>query len=467
VTRRAHASLLLALTISSFGTHSSADELADGATPFREWDHLTDGWWGARTRLADRGIHFDFAYTGDFVDVPIRGVETGAVYLGNLDLTFTLHSWELIPRDLGTLFVYGLVNHGGRPSSLVGDIQFTDNIEAPTTAKLYEAWWQRAFFDGRASVLAGLYDVNSEFYVVASADLFINSSFGIGPEVAATGASGPSIFPNTSLALRFKVEPIPGYEISAAVMDGVPGDPADPDGTQIQFDAGDGIFFIAEVARYWSRNEAPPRVAKRLGETVTGTDTDTDTDTPLLNPTQRRRLGRTLERDPYFLSVKLGTWFYSSEQPDSVAIAETGLTASQQGHPGVYLLAEFDAAGYSRPGADGLSAFVQLGFADGDVAPFAGYTGAGLVYTGLLPTRPDDSFGVAVAAAYAGDGLDAINLAAGGVPATAEIALEFTYRTFPARWLSLQTDLQYVIHPSALKNRHDALVLSFRYVIDF
>ena len=461
MTRFGHVSRLiaLALTVASFATGSAADEVQDRATSFREWDHLTDGWWGVRTRLEDRGVFFDVAYTGDFIDVPIEGLDTGAVYLGNLDMTVTLHSWKLIPHDLGTLFVYGLVDHGGKPSTLVGDIQVTDNIEAPTTAKLYEIWWQRAFFDGRASALAGLYDVNSEFYVVESADLFINSSFGIGPEVAASGVNGPSIFPNTSLALRLKAEPIPDWVISAAVMDGVAGDPADPSGTQVQFDAGDGIFFIAEVARFWSRAPDERRAAKRPGET--------DADTSLLNPTKRRRLGRTIERAPYFLSVKLGTWLYSSEQPDLVAIAETGQTASEPGHPGLYLLAEFDATEYSLMAVGGLSAFVQLGFADGDVAPFAGYTGAGLVYTGLIPTRPEDQLGVAVAAAYAGNGLDAVNLADGGVPATAEVALELTYQLFPVRWLSIQTDLQYVIHPSALKSRPNALVLGLRYVVDF
>lgn len=443
--------LLVGASIACLAAGHAGADVPPNRESFRQWGHLSDDWGGTRSRLEERGLHFDVAYTGDFVDNTIGGFDTGAVYLGNLDVTFTLHSWELLPVDLGTLFVYGLVDHGGRPSALVGDLQVTDNIEAPSTAKLYELWWQHAFLEGRVSLLAGLYDVNSEFYVADSAQIFLNSSFGIGPELSLTGGNGPSIFPNTSLAFRVGAEPVPGYEINAAVMDGVPADPNDPSGTQIEFNPGDGIFFIAEIARYWSREGVTP---PRPGEAHRG-------------PVQRRRVGRTIDRAPYFLSLKLGTWLYSAEQPDLTAIAATGRNATQPGHPGVYLIVEYDATRFSPLAHGQLATFLQLGYADGDVAPFAGYTGAGMVYTGLIPTRPDDALGLGIAAAYAGNGLDATNLADGGVPATAEIALEFTYRLYPVRWLSVQTDLQYVIHPSALRSRPNALVLAFRYVIDF
>ena len=39
-----------------------------------------------------------------------------------------------------------------------------------------------------------MYDLNSEFYRVESGGLFLNSSFGIGPEFARSGAGGPSPF---------------------------------------------------------------------------------------------------------------------------------------------------------------------------------------------------------------------------------------------------------------------------------
>ena len=48
---------------------------------------------------------------------------------------------------------------------------------------------------------------NAEFYVLdTTRRYFLNSSFGIGPEVAQTG---PSIFPITALAGRVKYQPVP------------------------------------------------------------------------------------------------------------------------------------------------------------------------------------------------------------------------------------------------------------------
>lgn len=65
-----------------------------------------------------------------------------------------------------------------------------DNIETPVngnTTKLFQAWLQQTFLDERASVLAGLYDLNSEFYVTDSASMFTHPTFGIGAEFAGTG----------------------------------------------------------------------------------------------------------------------------------------------------------------------------------------------------------------------------------------------------------------------------------------
>ena len=46
-------------------------------------------------------------------------------------------------------------------------------------------------FGNRFSALFGRYDLNSEFYRLQSAGLFLNSSFGIGPEFSLSGQNGP------------------------------------------------------------------------------------------------------------------------------------------------------------------------------------------------------------------------------------------------------------------------------------
>src|SRR5262249_36997119 len=69
---------------------------------------------------------------------------------------------------------------------------------------------QQNAFEDRLSVLFGQYDLSSEFYNLHSSSLFLNSSFGTGPEFAFTGRGGPSIFPETAVGGRVEVRPRPG-----------------------------------------------------------------------------------------------------------------------------------------------------------------------------------------------------------------------------------------------------------------
>src|SRR5258706_10208832 len=78
----------------------------------------------------------------------------------------------------------------------------TRSIAAPADIKLAEAWGQYNSVAGGFSVLAGHYDLNSEFYRLGSAGLFLNSSFGIGPAFAQIGLCGPPILHVTPIGTR-------------------------------------------------------------------------------------------------------------------------------------------------------------------------------------------------------------------------------------------------------------------------
>ena len=99
----------------------------------------------------------------------------------------------------GTLFFYGLYNNNKTLSdTLIGDMQTVSNIDTTTATRLYEAWYEQAFGDGKSSLKVGLYDLNSEFDAIDTAGLFLLSSHGIGPDYSQTGLNGPSIFPVTT-----------------------------------------------------------------------------------------------------------------------------------------------------------------------------------------------------------------------------------------------------------------------------
>jgi porin len=85
---------------------------------------------------------------------------------------------------------------------------------------------QYNFGQSRLSALAGLYDLNSEFYRLESAGFFLNSSFCIGAEFGQSGVEGPSIFPFTAIGMRFAFKPAPNIVLRAAVAGRSPGRPA-------------------------------------------------------------------------------------------------------------------------------------------------------------------------------------------------------------------------------------------------
>ena len=135
--------------------------------------------WGqtARSDSASPGVVVTFSYSGELVENAAGGARQGP----------TVAHWHG-----ASAFLFGIGTQRGAPSDLVGDVQGVSNLEAPSVLRMEEAWLQQNLFDNHLSWLAGRYDLNSEFYRLQTASLFLNSSFGIGPEFAGSGVAGPS-----------------------------------------------------------------------------------------------------------------------------------------------------------------------------------------------------------------------------------------------------------------------------------
>jgi porin len=122
---------------------------------------------------------------------------------------------------------------------------------------------------------------------------------------------------------------------------------------------------------------------------------------------------------------------------------------------------------WPEPGAssEGLSGFFRAGYADEDVNPFSHYVGAGLVYTGALPGRPEDQLGLAIAVARFGESWRGAQRALGARWARSEINVELTYRFALTDWLALQPNAQYVVNPSGDPALRDALAIGLRFAL--
>lgn len=410
-------------------------------------DPLVQAWRQTRSRLEARGIRFEAFYTLDLLSTVAGGKRRATGVLGDVDLVLTTELEELVGWPGARAMFYVLGTHGDRPSrDDVGDLQGVSNIEDVDTWKLYEAWIEQDLGTRRASLLAGLYDVSSEFDVLPTASLFVHSSPGTGADLGLSGRNGPSAFPVTSIAARLALEPADWSYARIVVADGVPGDPDDPRGTEVHFDDGDGVLVVAELGLV--------DVAEQK-ERVTGGRRRKEENGGEATPAHHARHGK----------LAAGLWVYTSEFDDFVRTDAGGEPRTRDGSHGAYLLAEAHVFHEREDPDQGLSMFGRAGVADPRTAVVDAYLGGGAVYRGALPGRDEDELGLAVAAAHLGSDYRKASSRAGTTLESWEVALELSYRFHATPWLSIQPDMQVVFDPGGNADLDDAVVVGARFLI--
>lgn len=369
-------------------------------------------------RASARGYEIDAVYTADVWRNVKGGLRTGDAYLDNIDLTLGIdgeRAWGI--RGV-TAYAHVLYNNDASFSErYVGDAMTVSNIDAPEAVRLYEAWIEWASAGIRpVSLRAGLYDLNSEFDMSDSRSLFIHSTHGVGHELAQTGVNGPSIFPVTSLGLRAAWTPADNWRILAVVLDGVPGDPNRTTGTHIHLSSDEGALGVAEVQ--W------------FGERIT--------------------------------KFSLGHWCYSAEFAD-VRATEANPLPDRDDNIGTYAALEIALGDIRVPGGPDTLAFVRYGVANAKINEFANFASVGVRHRGIIASRPDDEWGLAFSRAEV-SGASRNAAASAGAPREGyEAAIELTYRAAINDWLTVQPDVQYIVHPGVDPSLADSLVFGMRF----
>lgn len=371
-------------------------------------EKMTGDWNGIRSKLFDAGYNFDGFYAADAWRNLSGGVQQGNRVMDILHLAMTIDGEKAFHSEGTTVFVNLLNTNGGRINDLVGSNGGIDNIEAPTHAfKLYQAWVQQNFMEDKVSVLAGLHDLNTEFYVTDTSGLFINPTYGIGTEMAATGDNGPSIFPTTALGLRIAVQPTDATYIMAAGYNGVAGNPNNPRGTHFQRSNKDGVLLVGEAG----------------------------------------------VRDESIGHFAVGAWGYTAKRPDQV---DTSLSRNSNGY---YFLA--DKSVY-KTDAEDISVFGRIGFAAGDVEQFKSNWSLGVLASGFVSSRPDGQIGLAVTTNTNSNKFRFVNTVD-----KSETQVELTYADKLLPWLTVQPDLQYTVNPGTDPSLDNAWTGGIRVSVDF
>jgi porin len=362
------------------------------------------------------GVTFSAAVKNELWSVARGGLEQRQHFLFNADLTAEADLGTSLGFDDAVFYLHLLANNGNSLSSSVGDVQMVSNIEGYRTVKLYQCWLRKEIPSLNASVLFGVYDLNSEFYVTPTSALFLNGSHGIGIDVGQTGKNGPSIFPNTALAFRLQWNPSNDLLFMTAVTDGFPGAPENCNSFDLSIRNGDGYFLIGE--------------ANYLGS---GSD-----------------------------KFGAGCWYYTGSYADVCAVDGLEEYSERKDNAGFYLIADKTLFNESGSGAEGLAFFVRAGAANHHLNSIQYHAGGGFTYTGLLEGRDEDRIGYAVALASFGSDFRKLNTFLGTDVTDFEAAHELTYRTELFPQLAVQFDLQYIVHPSGAVTISNVLVGGLR-----
>jgi len=363
-----------------------------------------------RDLLASKGLTFDLHAIEDYVSVYKGGLKDKDTWLGRFDFVGELDLEKAGLLKGGLLHLDILNAHGGlKPTAdnLVGDLQTVSDIEATRSTRIYEGWYSQSFFDHKFSVKFGLIDLNSEFLVSDSGNLFINSSLNIMPSLFINNNSD-AIYPEPVPAVRLKYSPNENFDFLAGFFQGDPLN-NDVNAHSTHFGNGEGLLSIEEGQYHY---KLP--VAGGLAGTLKG-----------------------------------GFWYNSNDVP---AVSEDNY--------GAYAM--IDQRVFQVNGTQGLNVFFFGGGAPVDRNIVQDSYAGGLNYTGLMPFRPKDVMGVAFTNS------DISHKFHGRTgQSSSETVFEWTYQIQITDKIHIQPDIQYVQRPNGASSTKNASVFMLRADIHF
>lgn len=369
-----------------------------------------------RAESRDPPVEIGITYKSDLFSVAQGGIRRGTRYLDNLDVVADVDLDRVLSLRGTRLHAHLLNNLGGMPNDLAGTLQGINNIEVDShRARIFQLWVEHVFAGEQVSILAGHYDLNSEFYQNDPAGLLIAPAFGIGSEISATGPNGPSIFPLTALAARIRVTNGDVYG-QAAMVNARASTVGHPRGTP--FSGKYGILAIGELG--WSGS--------------------------------RGKLG-------------LGVWQYSKRQPALLPPDLIGARTTSRAR-GAYVVLDVGLSG-DADAPRYLQAFARGGLADGRTTPFKGGWQAGLLLNHVFAGRPGSKLSIGANSALLSSRFRRLTPVGSPKLSGSEQGFEITYSDNLLPNLSVQPDLQYIRHPGGDSSIRDAVVIGLRLQADF
>ncbi|MET4387830.1 porin [Bradyrhizobium sp. F1.4.3] len=400
---------------------------------------LLGDWDGARTRLLNAGIDFQFGYTSEIAGNATGGQRRQVAYTDQwtFGTTFDLTKLGVVPG--GTIQVTWTDRNGSNLSddAGLGTLQQVQEVFGRgQTLRLTQFWYDQKFVDGLVDWKIGRITFGEDFASFACD--FQNLTF-CGAQPGNLVGNYIYNWPVSQWATRLKFN-LQGF---GYFQFGV-------------FDANPNYLKVAQSA---------------LPVFYSGS-------TGLLIPAELGWLPKFGELQG---SYKFGGWYDTSTAPDVVtdingnpAILSGQPLLQSRGRYGAYVSFVQQVLRPSQTNSAGtLSLFLNATVADRRTSTTDYQVAGGLTYTGPFRSRPEDDIGFAVGTTHVNSRVawseELQNLAGLGPVAVQgnEYVLEFYYTYRPLAGLQVRPNIQYVIDPGGTSTNSNALVFGLKTVANF
>jgi len=444
--------------------HADPVTLADPFNLLKQSEILGDGF-GYRQKASDHGVVLTAQWTSDLFGNTTGGAATGTTYSGllNLGLAVDLQKavgWEGASFKCTWLWLYGT----DVSARYIGNALTASGVAGSPGFRCYELWFQQNFLNDTISLRGGMLGVDTEFMISDTANLFINSTFGPPAFFTLNMPNGGPTYPLATPGLRLALQPTSWLTIRSVIAQANPfSQQENAQGFNWNFGPAGGLLSLSEVATAWNQSSsanALPGTAKAGFWIQTGED-------------QEAAQESSVDDSFHFGSPEArayGSGFYGIIDQQLYDATDKVSSTPGNGSSKNPLSADKNPQSATSPSTfsgEGLSSFARLGFSPQPWSQVGFYSDAGLVYTGLVPTRDADKLGVAFGYAQMGSQYASLGTSAGlpGVGYEAVAELSYAMQLSPA--ISIQPDLQYILHPGGTQQYGNALVVGMRAAVNF
>jgi porin len=374
---------------------------------------------GLRPALAKGGIAISGTYYGEAF-VNSGGFNQGGKYNGLLDVALDIDMHKLGFWKGLCFHTNGFQIHGNSITATnIGSLMPVSSLEATNATRLFELWLEQHMFNDKLAVKVGQLAADTEFILSEGGGFFLNGTWGWPSISAADLPSGGPAYPLATPGVRVAVTPNDNFQLLVGVYNGDPAPPCASDDPQVcnndglDFELDDPPLLMVEGAYKYNQ------------ESLAGT-------------------------------VKVGGWnhfgTFENQRFDvgGNLIAVTGLPGRPIDNDyGIYGI--IDQLIWRVPGSGdpkGVAIFARVIGAPQDQNLIDFYADGGFTFSGMIKSRPDDSFAIGFAYTGISNTVTGFDVDSGlPVARNYEALLEICYTMQLTTGWTIQPDFQYIWQP--------------------